>query len=231
MHPREYFDGNPFHEDGKTRKSRSAGQERSKSAPGDKKPFKYSSPGKHVSHPRRSGRTKKRTKGFLSRCSSSVETKTAASINSLNEARKICTWSVRRPLRWRMKRISTVKRSFRINFPNHVPLSRWSIRTSTWESRVKTINKPRTIIEVSKYLRPRDERRLIKQPFPETYFFFTLALMYFSSSFFASAYTYIYIQIKCTVLRVDRIPDVRRVRVILNYNPEFPVASRHRRAF
>lgn len=49
MHPREYFDKNPFHEDGKTRRSRSADKARSKSAPSDnKKHFRFSSPGKRV---------------------------------------------------------------------------------------------------------------------------------------------------------------------------------------
>ena len=48
MHPKEFFDRNPFHEDGKGGKNRGEGRERSKSAPSDKKPFKYSSPGKAV---------------------------------------------------------------------------------------------------------------------------------------------------------------------------------------
>ncbi|CAF0724331.1 unnamed protein product [Rotaria sp. Silwood1] len=48
MHPTEYFDRNPYRDDGKSRKSRSDARERSKSAPSDKKPFKYSSPGKSL---------------------------------------------------------------------------------------------------------------------------------------------------------------------------------------
>ena len=48
MHPKEYFDRNPFREEGKVRRSRSADKERSKSAPSDKKTFRYSSPGKKV---------------------------------------------------------------------------------------------------------------------------------------------------------------------------------------
>ncbi len=48
MHPKEYFDRNPFHENGKGGKNRGETKERSKSAPSDKKPFKYSSPGKSV---------------------------------------------------------------------------------------------------------------------------------------------------------------------------------------
>ena len=48
MHPKEYFDRNPFHDDGKGPKSRGDDGERSKSAPTDKKVFKYSSPGKSV---------------------------------------------------------------------------------------------------------------------------------------------------------------------------------------
>lgn len=48
MHPKEYFDRNPFHEDGKGGKGRDEEKERSRSAPSDKKPFKYSSPGKSV---------------------------------------------------------------------------------------------------------------------------------------------------------------------------------------
>jgi hypothetical protein len=48
MHPKAFFNGNPFHEDGKGGKSRDEDKERSKSAPSDKKPFKCSSPGKSV---------------------------------------------------------------------------------------------------------------------------------------------------------------------------------------
>ena len=48
MHPREYFDRNPYHDDGKGGKNRGQEKERSRSAPSDKKPFKYSSPGKTV---------------------------------------------------------------------------------------------------------------------------------------------------------------------------------------
>jgi hypothetical protein len=48
MHPKEYFDRNPFHEDGKGGKHRSEAKERSKSAPSDRKPFKFSSPPKSV---------------------------------------------------------------------------------------------------------------------------------------------------------------------------------------
>ncbi len=47
MHPKEFFDRNPYHEDGKTGKKPEE-KERSQSAPSDKKPFKYSSPGKSV---------------------------------------------------------------------------------------------------------------------------------------------------------------------------------------
>ena len=48
MHPKEYFDRNPFYDDGKGRKHHSRSDERSKSAPSDRKVFKYSSPGKSV---------------------------------------------------------------------------------------------------------------------------------------------------------------------------------------
>jgi hypothetical protein len=48
MHPKEYFDRNPFHEEGKGGKNRGGTGERSKSASSDKRPFKYSSPGKTV---------------------------------------------------------------------------------------------------------------------------------------------------------------------------------------
>jgi len=48
MHPKEYFDRNPFRDNGKGGKSHGEEKERSKSAPSDKKPFKYSSPGKSV---------------------------------------------------------------------------------------------------------------------------------------------------------------------------------------
>jgi len=44
MHPKEYFDKNPFLEDGKVKGG--GDKERSKSAPSDTKPFKPSSPGK-----------------------------------------------------------------------------------------------------------------------------------------------------------------------------------------
>ncbi|CAF1169496.1 unnamed protein product [Adineta ricciae] len=48
MHPKEYFDRNPFHDDGKGGKRRGEEKERSRSAPSDKKPFKFSSPGKSL---------------------------------------------------------------------------------------------------------------------------------------------------------------------------------------
>ena len=48
MQPKEYFDRNPFIEDGKGGRRRAETKERSKSAPSDKKPFKYSSPSKKV---------------------------------------------------------------------------------------------------------------------------------------------------------------------------------------
>jgi len=48
MHPKDYFNHNPFGDDGKGGKNRSEEKERSRSAPTDKKPFKYSSPGKSV---------------------------------------------------------------------------------------------------------------------------------------------------------------------------------------
>ena len=82
MHPREYFDGNPFLEDGKGGKRRGEAKERSKSAPSDKKPFKYSSPGKAV-----------RLKIPLPQCLfvlfSSVETKMAALIDFPSIVKKI----------------------------------------------------------------------------------------------------------------------------------------------
>lgn len=49
MHPKDYFDRNPYRDDGKGAKHRSEPKERSKSAPSDRKVFKYSSPGKPVS--------------------------------------------------------------------------------------------------------------------------------------------------------------------------------------
>ncbi|CAF3963581.1 unnamed protein product [Adineta steineri] len=48
MHPKAYFDRNPFGGDGKFVKSRGEPKERSKSAPSDRKPFKYSSPPKSI---------------------------------------------------------------------------------------------------------------------------------------------------------------------------------------
>lgn len=48
MHAKEYFDRNPFIDDGKGGRRRGEAKERSKSAPSDKKPFKFSSPGKKV---------------------------------------------------------------------------------------------------------------------------------------------------------------------------------------
>ncbi|CAF0948500.1 unnamed protein product [Rotaria sp. Silwood1] len=48
MHPKEYFDRNPFHEDGKGGKGRDEEKQRSSSAPTDKKVFKFSSPGKSL---------------------------------------------------------------------------------------------------------------------------------------------------------------------------------------
>ncbi len=47
MHPKEYFDRNPFLDDGKGGKAHEE-KERSRSAPSDRKPFKCSSPGKKV---------------------------------------------------------------------------------------------------------------------------------------------------------------------------------------
>lgn len=49
MHPKEYFDRNPFHDDGKGGRKGGNTEERSRSAPTDKKVFKYSSPPKSVS--------------------------------------------------------------------------------------------------------------------------------------------------------------------------------------
>ncbi|CAF0774407.1 unnamed protein product [Adineta steineri] len=46
MHPKEFFDKNPFHEEGKGGKRQSEEKDRSKSAP--EKPFKFSSPGKSL---------------------------------------------------------------------------------------------------------------------------------------------------------------------------------------
>lgn len=48
MHPKEYFNGNPYRDDGKGAKHRRDQADRSKSAPSDRKVFKYSSPGKSV---------------------------------------------------------------------------------------------------------------------------------------------------------------------------------------
>jgi hypothetical protein len=48
MRPREYFDRNPFIDDGKGGRRRGEIKDRSKSAPAGKKPFKFSSPGKRV---------------------------------------------------------------------------------------------------------------------------------------------------------------------------------------
>ncbi|CAF1255227.1 unnamed protein product [Rotaria magnacalcarata] len=48
MHPKDYFYTNPFRDDGKGAKHHGEAKERSKSAPFDKKPFKYSSPGKSL---------------------------------------------------------------------------------------------------------------------------------------------------------------------------------------
>jgi hypothetical protein len=48
MHPREYFDRNPFIDDGKGGRRRGEIKGRSKSAQSSKRPFKYSSPGKQV---------------------------------------------------------------------------------------------------------------------------------------------------------------------------------------
>lgn len=47
MHPKEFFNRNPFGDDGKGGKGREE-KERSHSAPSDRKPFKYSSPPKSV---------------------------------------------------------------------------------------------------------------------------------------------------------------------------------------
>ncbi|CAF5075283.1 unnamed protein product, partial [Rotaria socialis] len=48
MHPKDFFDRNPFHEEGKGGKGGNGDKERSQSAPSDNKVFKYSSPGKWV---------------------------------------------------------------------------------------------------------------------------------------------------------------------------------------
>jgi hypothetical protein len=48
MHPKEYFDRNPFYDDSKGGTRRDHDKERSKSAPSTGKPFKCSSPGKSV---------------------------------------------------------------------------------------------------------------------------------------------------------------------------------------
>jgi hypothetical protein len=48
MRPREYFDRNPFIDDGKGGRRRADIKDRSRSAPSGRKPFKFSSPGKTV---------------------------------------------------------------------------------------------------------------------------------------------------------------------------------------
>jgi hypothetical protein len=48
MRPREYFDRNPFIDDGKGGRRRGDIKSRSRSAPSGRKPFKFSSPGKTV---------------------------------------------------------------------------------------------------------------------------------------------------------------------------------------
>jgi hypothetical protein len=48
MHPKEYFDRNPFQDNTRGGKNRGESKERSRSAPSNKKTFKYSSPGKSV---------------------------------------------------------------------------------------------------------------------------------------------------------------------------------------
>lgn len=83
MHPKEFFDRNPFLEDGKGGRRRGENKERSKSAPNDRKTFKFSSPGKKVLI------SSTKLSFFLS-CSS-VEIKTVVSINFPNEVTKILT--------------------------------------------------------------------------------------------------------------------------------------------
>jgi hypothetical protein len=114
MHPKEFFDGNPYHEGGKVGKNRGDAKERSKSAPADKKPFKYSSPGKSVCF----DFSKKQKKFDL--IFSSAEIKMVVLINFPNVVKKILTLSARFILKLKMKLINKEKRIIRINILNHV---------------------------------------------------------------------------------------------------------------
>jgi hypothetical protein len=98
MHPKEYFDRNPFREDGKGGKHRAEEKERSRSAPTDKKPFKCSSPGKLVCliyfH--------KKNKNIFFFPYSLVEVKLVVLINFQNVVKKIHMVSVQFMLKLKM---------------------------------------------------------------------------------------------------------------------------------
>jgi hypothetical protein len=91
MHPREYFDRNPFHEQGKGGKNRVGSGERSKSASSDKRPFKYSSPGKTV---RSKFFFNNKIPFFFASLFSLVVIKMVVSINFPKVVKKILMWLV-----------------------------------------------------------------------------------------------------------------------------------------
>jgi hypothetical protein len=115
MHPKDLFDRNPFHEDGKGGKGHGEEKERSRSAPSDKKPFKYSSPGKSVCL---FSQKKRISIPFI--LHSSVEIKMVVLINSQNVVKKIPMFLVRSILKLKTKLINKEKHIIQINFLKHV---------------------------------------------------------------------------------------------------------------
>jgi hypothetical protein len=113
MHPKEYFDRNPFRDEGKGGKHRGEAKERSKSAPSDKKPFKYSSPGKVV---RSNFSVNDQNFFYFFFRFSLVEIKMDVLINFQNVVKKILMLLVQCLLKLKMKLINKVKHFFQINF-------------------------------------------------------------------------------------------------------------------
>jgi hypothetical protein len=127
MHPKQFFDTNPFREAGKGGRSRSEEKERSRSAPSDKKPFKYSSPSKSVCCGF-SFEEKIQTKNIYSifvLFYRLVEIKMVASINFQNVVKKIHMLSPQCLLKLKMKLIKMGKPFFQISILNHVRVNQF----------------------------------------------------------------------------------------------------------
>jgi hypothetical protein len=124
MHPKQFFDNNPFREVGKGGRSHSEEKERSRSAPSDKKPFKYSSPSKSVCCGF-SFEEKNKTRNVYFLFYRLVEIKMVVSINFQNVVKKIHILSLQCLLKLKMKLIRMEKPLFQISILNHVRVNQF----------------------------------------------------------------------------------------------------------